>query len=149
MKMRQSTLQLPASLMPATSSIFSALAQDTIVTRKWTSLGSMLTKSRLIFKKSILIGLILISAGTSCVLAQSEQPDVKISAVDEGIFRLNIGNAETHSTFLADANTTKSSVGEVMSNGDWSGVQTADGELLFNSKSGELTLKNSAGKILI
>jgi alpha-glucosidase len=74
---------------------------------------------------------------------------VKVTAVDEGTFHLSIGDAQTHSTFLANPNAANNSVGKAISDGDWSGIQTADGELLFNSKSGELKLKDSAGKILI
>ena len=59
------------------------------------------------------------------------EPQVKISAMDEGIFHLSIGGAETHSTFLADDNAANRSVGQPVSNGDWSGVQTSDGELLL------------------
>ncbi len=104
---------------------------------------------RHLLKNIFLTGFIFIGAGASCALAQDGQPQVKISAIDAGTFHLSIGDAQTHSTFLANPNAANNSVGKAISDGDWSGVQTEDGELLFNSKSGELTLKNSAGKILI
>src|SRR5208282_2299002 len=92
-----------------------------------------------------------IFAGANFLFAQNEQAQVRISAVDANTFRLSVvcGNeSETHSTFLADTNA-GISTGQTISNGDWTGVRTVNGELLFNPKSGEWTLKNSAGKELI
>lgn len=149
MKICKSILQFFASLIPATTSMLSTLAQNAVVAGGWTSLGSMPDRPRFFLKNIFLIALIFIGAGATCVLAQNGQPEVKISAIDEGIFHLSIGNAETHSTFLADTNAANRSVGQHVYDGDWSGVQTTDGELLFDSKAGELMLKNSASRILI
>jgi len=148
MKICKPILQLSASLILTTTSILSALAQNPMFAGNCTASGSVLNRRRLFLKNSFLIGLILISIGASCVLAQNEPLAVKVSAIDEGIFHLSIGNAEAHSTFLADTNAASRPVGQPVS-GYLNGVQTADGELLFDLKSGELTLKNSASKILI
>jgi alpha-glucosidase len=104
---------------------------------------------RRFFENFLSVGFIFI--GANLLFGQNEQAQVKISAVDADTFRLSVvcGNGpEMHSSFLADTNENISAE-QSISNGDWTSVRTANGELLFNSKSGEWALRNSNGKELI
>ena len=87
------------------------------------------------------------------VLIQVGQEQVELAAANTNTFRLSIVPSDTtwatSSTFLADTNADNPVAWQMAKHRRMIGVRTASGELLMNPKSGEWTLENSHGKILI
>ncbi|HUE37336.1 MAG TPA: glycoside hydrolase family 31 protein, partial [Candidatus Acidoferrum sp.] len=81
------------------------------------------------------------------------QEQVELAAANTNTFRLSIFPAgttwATSSTFLADTNADNPVAWQMAKHRRMIGVRTTSGELLMNPKTGEWTLENSHGKILI
>ena len=78
---------------------------------------------------------------------------VEIATVGKGAFRLSVSTAgkpqPSQSIFLADPEGNSAAVGEKVTEGNLVGIKSSGGELLIDPKSGEWSLRDSAGKVLI
>jgi alpha-glucosidase len=113
-----------------------------------------------------LLGLGLVLIGVSPIYAQENfqkissglrfqlgRTRVELTATTTDVLRLSLGDGGqpglAPSSFLAVTNPDKSVVWHMIKKDGWVGIQTAAGELLLNPQSGEWTLKNSTGSVLI
>src|ERR1700722_8591886 len=81
-----------------------------------------------------------------------DREHVQIAAVGEHAFRLSVSPSgmpqRPHTVFLADPNS-PAAAAEEMNEGNLVGLKSGAGELVINKRSGEWSLRDADGKVLI